>query len=131
VLVAAASAISGWSAILSAIAAATFGIILRRMRHAPAIVRRMRPHFLLGYLALSFSLAHVVFAMGLMRETSTTGLRFASAALIALCAQTFIGASLADPGGYRGTLRAWHYAIIAILVVTIAAHVIANGALAL
>ncbi len=91
----------------------------------------MRPHYTIGYVALAFACAHVFFAMGLMRETPGSGIRFATVALIALGAQTFVGASLQDPGGYRRALRTWHLSMIAVLALTLAAHVMVNGGFAL
>lgn len=91
----------------------------------------MRPHYVLGYAALAFACAHVFFAMGLTRETPGSGIRFATVALVTLGAQTFVGASLQDPGGYRRPLRTWHLSMIAVLAVTLAIHVMVNGGFAL
>ena len=126
-----ASAISGWASIALIVVALTAGVTLRRLKRTPPLVRRMRPHFILGYAALAFACIHVAFAMGLMREVSGTGIQFATIALIALGAQTFVGASLQDPGGYRRPLRAWHLWTIAVLAFTLAVHVMVNGAFAL
>ncbi len=126
-----ASAASGWASIASIAAALAIGIALRRFTHAPPLVRRMRPHYIIGYAALTFACAHVFFAMGLMRETPVAGIKFATVALFALGAQTFVGASLQDPGGYRRSLRAWHLSMIAVLAITLAVHVIVNGGFAL
>ena len=126
-----ASAATGWASIAAIAAALAIGIALRRFKHAPPLVRRMRPHFIVGYAALTFAFAHVFFAMGFMRETPGAGIRFATVALVALGAQTFVGASLQDPGGYRRPLRTWHLSMIAVLAVTLAAHVMLNGGFAL
>lgn len=129
--VADASAATGWASIAAIVLALAVGIALRRFKHAPPLVLRMRPHYAIGYAALAFAAAHVLFAMGLIRETSGSGLRFATVALVALGVQTFAGASLQDPGGYRRPLRAWHLSMIAVIAVTLAVHVIANGGFAL
>lgn len=125
-----ASAISGWASIAAIAGALGAGIALRRFKRTPPLVRRMRPHYVLGYATLLFACVHVAFAMGLMREEPGSGLRFATVALIALGAQTFVGASLQDPGGYRRSLRAWHLSMIAVLAITLAVHVMVNGAFA-
>lgn len=126
-----ASAMSGWASIASIVAALAAGVTLRRLKRTPPLVRRMRPHYVLGYAALAFACVHVAFAMGLMREAPGAGLRFATVALIALGAQTFVGASLQDPGGYRRPLRVWHLSMIAVLAFTLIVHVMVNGAFAL
>jgi cytochrome b561 len=123
------SSATGWLAIALVIGAAALAIVLRRLRNSPPLVRRMRPHYVLGYAALVFAVLHVYFAMGSMRGEDPNGLWAATAALFALGAQTFVGASLQDPGGYRRALRAWHIGILTTLVVLIVWHVMANGAL--
>ena len=123
------SSVTGWLAIALVLAAATLAIILRRLRTTPPLVRRMRPHYVLGYAALIFAVLHVYFAMGSMRGEDPNGLCAATGALFALGAQTFVGASLQDPGGYRRTLRAWHIGILATLVALLVWHITANGAL--
>lgn len=128
-IAAAGSSVAGWLAILLTIAAASIAVILRRLRTTPPLVRRMRPHYILGYAALAFAIAHVYFAMGSMRGEDANGLWAATGALFALGAQTFVGASLQDPGGYRRSLRTWHISILAALVVLLVWHVTANGAL--
>jgi hypothetical protein len=130
-VVADASAASGWASIAAIVLALAIGVLLRRFKHAPPLVRRMRPHYIVGYAALTFACAHVFFAMGLMRETPGSGIRFATVAFIALGAQTFVGASLQDPGGYRRPLRAWHLSMIAVLTLTLAIHLMVNGGFAL
>jgi hypothetical protein len=126
-----ASAATGWASIAAIVLAVVIGIVLRRFKRTPPLIARMRPHYVLGYAALACAAAPAFLAMGLMRETPGTGIRFATVALIALGAQTFIGASLQDPGGYRRTLRGWHLSTIAVLAVTLAVHVMANGGFAL
>ncbi len=122
------SSLAGWLAIVLVVLAAAVAVILRRLRTTPPLVRRMRPHFILGYAALVFAVLHVYFAMGSMRGEDAGGLWAATAALFALGAQTFVGASLQEPGGYRRQLRAWHIGILATLVVLLVWHVTANGA---
>jgi predicted membrane channel-forming protein YqfA (hemolysin III family) len=120
---------AGWAAIVVTLTAAVTAVVLRRLRNAPPLVRRMRPHYVLGYAALTLAVVHVYFSMGAMRGEDSSGLWAATGALFALGAQTFVGASLQDPGGYRRSLRTWHLSILAALVVLLVWHVTANGAL--
>ena len=130
-IVADASAATGWASIAAIVLALAAGVMLRRFRHVPSLVRRMRPHYVIGYAALALSCAHAFFAMGVVFETPGSGIRFATVALVALGAQTFVGASLQDPGGYRRPLRVWHLSMIVVLAVTLTAHVMVNGGFAL
>ncbi|MGC2129194.1 MAG: hypothetical protein WA629_03755 [Candidatus Aquilonibacter sp.] len=123
------SAATGWIAIALVAAAALLAVVLRRLRRAPSLILRMRPHFMLGYAALVVALLHTYFSLGSMRGEDPGGLWAATAALFALGTQTFVGASLQDPGGYRRPLRAWHLGILGGLVVLLVWHVTANGAL--
>ncbi len=125
------SAISGWASIAAIVAALGAGVGLRRVKRAPSLVRRMRPHYVLGYAAVVFASIHTILATSLVRETPSTGIRFATVAFIALGAQTFVGASLQEPGAYRRVLRAWHLSTIAVLALTLAVHVMVNGAFAM
>lgn len=123
------SSVAGWLAIALVIAAAIVAVTLRRLRNTPSLVLRMRPHYVLGYAALVLAVLHVYFAMGSMRGADSGGVWAATAALFALGAQTFVGASLQDPGAYRRRLRAWHIGILATLAVLLVWHITANGAL--
>lgn len=123
------SDVLGWLAVAAIIAAVGVGIFLRRMRRVPALIVRMRPHFALGYFSLASAFAHVALAWGGMSMGQALGLKAASIAFCALGAQTFVGASLQDPGDYRSVLRAWHIGIVVLLAISLLVHIMASGAL--
>ena len=123
-----ASAAAGWVSTFIVVCAAFSGVALRRWWTFAPTIRRMRPHYVVGYAAFAVALIHVFYAMGLMRSADSAGLRYATAGLAVLALQTFVGASLQDAGSYRRLLRAWHLTAFAALVVLVAIHVIANGA---
>jgi len=123
------SPFTGWLAIALVALAAIVAVILRRLRHTPSLVRRMRPHYILGYAALALAALHAYFAMGSMHGADSGGIWAATGAIFALGAQTFVGASLQDPGAYRRSLRAWHLGILATLALLLVWHVTANGVL--
>lgn len=125
------SSAAGWLALALVALAALTAIVLRRLRSTPPLVRRMRPHYILGYGALALAAVHAAFSVGSMRGTDAGGIWAATAAFVALGAQTFVGASLQDPGAYRRSLRAWHVGILATLVILLVWHITANGALGL
>lgn len=122
---------SGWLAVALALAAALVGIALRRLKNAPALLVRMRPHFILGYASLIVAALHMWSSfpvMGMVRGREyANGLDAATIALLLIGAQTFVGWRLQHPGNMRAILRVTHLGIIAALVVTIAYHVVANG----
>ncbi len=124
------SAVSGWLATILVLCAAFAGVFFRRLWRSPPLVRRMRPHYVLGYAALALAAIHGFFAMGAMRGADGAGLRAATVAILALGAQTFVGASLQDPGSYRRVLRKWHLAIFVALIFSIGFHVTVNAAFA-
>ena len=122
-----AGALSGWSSLAAFTAAIFAAIALRRFKRTPPLVRRMRPHYVLGYSALAFAVAHAGLSMGAMSQTTSMSLWLATVALFILGIQTFVGASLQDPGGYRRLLRGWHIALLVAIAGTAAAHIMANG----
>ena len=124
------SAATGWLATLMVMLAAIAGAFTRRLLKAAPLVHRMRPHYVIGYAALAFATLHGFFAMGSMRGADSGGLRAAAVAILALGIQTFVGASLQDPGSYRRVLRRWHIAFFVALVLLVGYHVMVNAAFA-
>ena len=124
-----ASAIAGWFAVLIVVGAAFSGVLFRRWWKYAPFIRRMRPHYVLGYGALAIALIHVFVALALTSNAEPTGIKYATVALGVLGVQTFVGASLQDPGSYRGILRTWHLLAFGAIVILGAIHVIANGAI--
>ena len=124
------SAATGWLATIMVILAAIAGVFIRRLRKTPPLVLRMRPHYVIGYAALALASLHGFFAMGAIHGADGAGLRAATVAIFALGIQTFVGASLQDPGSYRRVLRGWHIGVFAALIFSIGYHVMANAAIA-
>lgn len=122
-------AISGWVALACIPVAALAGLFFRRLRDAPRMVVRMRPHFVIGYAALIAGLVHASFAMGSASGALGAGIRFAVLALIVIAVQAFIGASLQDPGRFRRPLRGMHIALFALGLVLAFAHAMLNSVL--
>ena len=124
---------SGWLVVALAAGAAAAGIALRRFKNAPALLIRMRPHFILGYASLLVAALHMWSSfpvMGMVRGGEyANGLDAATIALLLVGAQTFVGWRLQHPGNMRTILRVVHLGIIAALIVTIAYHVVANGSM--
>lgn len=124
-----ASAIAGWAGVAAIVITACSGILFRRWWKFAPVIRRMRPHYVLGHAALALALAHVFFALPLLPDAGGTGIRYAAAAFVVLGLQTFVGVSLQDPGSYRRLLYRWHLVAFAAILVLGAVHVVANGAL--
>jgi uncharacterized membrane protein YadS len=99
------------------------GWILRRFLSG-AYVRRLRPHFVLGYAVLSLAALHAAIAMGNMRVMSSTDAWLALMALVGLALQTFLGLNLQAPGIYRPTLRRWHLATMWSVGLLVAGHIL-------
>ena len=125
------SGATGWLSIVAIITSLAIGIWLRRFQKAPALIRRMRPHYILGYAALALAGVHTILAMGAVKQAGSTGIQFATAALLSLGLQTFVGASLQDPGGYRRALRVCHIGIVVVLAIALLVHVTLDGDLVL
>ena len=123
------SALSGWFALACIPLAALVGWFLRRKHGGARMVVRLRPHYVVGYGALVAGLVHASFAMGSLSGATAVGIRFAVLALIAIAVQTFVGASLQDPGLYRRPLKAIHIAMLAAALVLSLAHAVLNGVL--
>ena len=116
---------SGWIALALVPLTAAAGWLLRRLR-AGSFVRRMRPHYVLGYLALAFAFVHLWFSMGGMAGADSLGIWLATFALVALGCQAIVGSNLQSPGDYRRPLRRWHIGIFASVLVLALGHVLLN-----
>jgi len=119
-------ALSGWIALALVPLAGIAAWMLRRFARG-AFVRRMRPHFVLGYAALAFALFHGWSSMGGMRGANATGIWLATVALLALGFQALIGANLQSPGAYRIPLRGWHLLMFATVAALVLGHVVLNS----
>jgi hypothetical protein len=116
------SAIGGWAAAAAIPLTAVLGAVLRRQTGTRSRVR-MRGHRLIGYAALGAVVVHLATAGRAMGFADASGVWIGTAALGALAAQAFVGASLLDPGGYRRPLRRWHVTLFWIIFALSAAHI--------
>jgi hypothetical protein len=131
---------SGW--ILVALAATTIALpfLLRRNALSLALglvhargtpyLRRMRPHYLAGYLITGTTLAHAVVPMqaGLAVGANAAGLYLATGALFLLFGQVALGRSLRRPDvdGRRG-IRRWHFWGMVGIVTLGVGHIVLNS----
>jgi hypothetical protein len=113
---------AAWLAVVLFPSTALVGWCLRRFA-CGTFVRRMRPHFVLGYAVLVLGAIHGMFAMGAMGALGSTNLWIATLAFCGLGIQVFVGLNLQSPGAYRLPLRRWHIAITCIVGTLIGIHV--------
>jgi len=119
------SSVAGWIALGLLPTTAVAGLILRRFARG-SFVRRMRPHFIIGYAALVFAVLHLALSSSAMPGANGNGIWLATFATAGLGAQAFSGASLQDPGAYRQPLRRWHVRLFWAVLVLSALHVALN-----
>lgn len=119
------SAIFGWIALALIPATAITAWALRRAGRGSFLVR-MRPHFVLGYASVAFTVAHLSMTMGAMGRANADGIWLATFALLALCLQAFVGTNLQSPGVYRAVLRRWHLVTFALALALALGHVVLN-----
>jgi len=120
------SSTAGWIALGLLPLGAAMGLVLRRFAKG-SLVRRMRPHFILGYAALTFAVVHLALSMGAMASANGNGIWLATFAVAGLGAQAFSGASLQDPGAYRKPLRRWHVWLFWTVLVLSLLHIAFNA----
>ena len=121
--------LSGWIALLLVPLTGIVAWVLHRFVRG-GFVRRMRPHFVLGYAALAVAFVHMWTSMGGMQGANTTGIWLGTLALLALGLQALIGANLQSPGAYRLPLRRWHLLTFAAVAAFALGHVAFNSPLA-
>jgi hypothetical protein len=93
-------------------------------------LKRMRPHYWVGYVVLVLSLVHAWVPMnsGGMRRANVAGVWFATAALCVLMLQVILGLVLQDPKlRERRLVRRWHYWMMLALGFTVAVHIWLNS----
>ncbi|HYL27561.1 MAG TPA: hypothetical protein VEW74_06970 [Candidatus Nitrosotalea sp.] len=115
--------LAAWAAAILFPLTGVAGWLLRRYLRG-AIVTRMRPHFVLGYSALTIGAIHGMLAMGGMRAMSRLDVWLAVLALLGLGLQVLVGLSLQEPGAYRSTLRRWHVVATWTVGVLIVGHIV-------
>jgi len=97
---------------------------------AAPYLRRMRPHYWLGYAVAAVSMVHAWIPMqaGFARRTNATGLWLATVALLLLFFQAALGLLLQDPATKaRKTLRNVHYWTMATVICLLALHLWLNA----
>ena len=114
---------SGWIALALIPVTAGAGWFTRRQQRGQ-FRYRMRPHYILGYVALGFALLHGAFSMGAIAGADATGIRFAAAAIFGLGWQALLGSNLQSPGDYRKPLRRWHLVTFVAVAMFAAGHVL-------
>jgi hypothetical protein len=93
-------------------------------------LRRLLPHFWIGYLLLVLAAAHAWIPMqtGYMVRADSTGLWFASVAFLLLVLQTLLGRKLREqPLPSRSRIRGWHFWFMLALAFSVVAHVFLNA----
>lgn len=114
-----------WVALLLVPAAATVAYALR---NSPGpIIMRLRPHFVLGFAALGFTLAHVWIASPTMRRADLPGIWLATIAWVVMFVQIGLGVRLRSGGQRTLAWRRVHTAIFWSLLVLISGHVLLNA----
>jgi hypothetical protein len=93
-------------------------------------LKRLWPHYWLGYLLLLLGLVHTVVPMQAdhIRQWNMTGLWIATAALLLMLLQGALGLWLQDSKlSTRSLLRGWHYWLMFGIVLLAGVHVWLNG----
>ena len=124
------TALSGWAGVLLFGTVLALPYLLRRMPGAKtSYLRRMWPHYWLGYVSFLVSFVHAWFAMrsGNMRGIDATGVWVATAALVVILWQIVVGLMLRDPvQSNRRALRRLHFWTMASSAGLIVAHIVLN-----
>lgn len=121
-----ASEATAWAALVSIPIAAVLAVAIRRFKKG-SFVRKMRPHFWVGYAALALAAVHSWLSAGSMGGTSGTGIRLATGALGGLALQAFVGTNLQSPGIYRRVLRRWHVGLFIVTLLLAIGHIAMNA----
>ncbi|HEX3472616.1 MAG TPA: hypothetical protein VHT28_15655 [Silvibacterium sp.] len=123
-------ALSGWAAVMIFASGLAMPYLLRRMAGAGTpYLRRMWPHYWLGYLAFLVSFAHswLTMSSGNLSGMSTPGLWLATIALLVMLWQIAVGLLLRNPTqSDRRILRRTHFWTMASVAGLIVAHIALN-----
>lgn len=98
----------------------------------PRRLRRLRPHYVLGYTAAAGALTHSLLSITTreLPPAAQAGLWLASVATALVVAQAFVGRSLHNPAATdRGRRRALHLTLLGCILVLVGLHVALNGPL--
>jgi hypothetical protein len=124
------TALSGWSGVALFGSGLAMPYLLRRTRGAKTpYLRRMWPHFWLGYMAFLVSFVHAWFTMrsGKMRGINAAGVWIATGALLIMLWQIAVGLMLRNPTqSNRRALRRTHFWTMTLVAGLIVVHVALN-----
>jgi hypothetical protein len=96
--------------------------------HAAPYLRRLWPHFWVGYLILALSLLHAGTVMGAMARANGAGIWAATGAFLLLLIEIIVGLSLKDERtSPRRTPRRIHFGVMAGFVGALGLHLWLNG----
>jgi hypothetical protein len=134
------TSVTGWTGFVLIGLEVLFPYLLRRNRMSllgsvkigagTPYLKRMWPHYWLGYLLLLLSLIHTVVPIqaGRLHGLNVLGLWLAAGGLFFLLVQSAIGWWLQDPFLVgRTPKRSWHYWLMFGVVILVAVHVWLNG----
>lgn len=124
------TALSGWTGVMLLGSGLAMPYLLRGVAAATTpYLRRMWPHYWLGYLAMLVTFTHAWLAMrgGDMRGINISGVWFATIALLLILWQIAIGLMLRDPAqAGRRTLRRTHFWTMTLVAGLIVLHIALN-----
>ena len=133
------TASSGWLACLLIAVGIALPYLLRRtpltkklglaQNSSLPYLRRMWPHYWVGYLCLALSFYHawIPMASGRIPRSSLTGLWLATFALFLLFVQLLLGLALKQPSSSRALLRKVHFWSMVGVSALVLAHIVLNS----
>jgi hypothetical protein len=124
------SALSGWGAVILFGSGLAMPFLLRgRSGSKTPYLRRMWPHYWLGYATLFVSFTHswVTMQGGNMRAVDVPSVWFATIALLVILWQAGVGLLLRDPRqSSRRALRRTHFWTMVLAAALIVTHIVRN-----
>ena len=105
--------------------------VLRRKRASslsPApYLRRLWPHFWVGYAIAALTVVHVGMVTGAMARANIAGIWAATVALLLMVLEIVVGLSLREVSAERHAGRRWHFWIMIAFVASLGVHLVLNG----
>ncbi len=128
--------VSGWVLVLLLPLTIALPFLLRRRKQHTSDEGlrggRWRLHYRLGYVIAALAVAHAVVptSTGLALRVNAAGLYLATAALLLVLVQVFVGLLLREPSlRNRPTMRRWHFWGMAGIVALALGHIALNSVL--
>lgn len=124
---------TGWLMVVLLLAIILYPFLLRASFLGPIqpFLKRMRPHYWMGYTLSGVLLAHIWISMsgGLAaREINVLGLNLATVAMFLIIGQIALGVQLRSPAlSWRRALRRSHFWLMVGLVICVLAHIALNS----